>query len=437
MSYPAPAYRGGEASGRSGYQSYGRAAPAGRPSRSPARQPLKPYKPPRPLPLPYRPTISAAARFVLPRVYAPFALGLLAYDLWAYFGRHHGFSNNNGPCLSWPEINDATSNGIGTICFMWPIMPIPNNALNYTLGERSIPYPDFLWANRVYNRNPGYTGKPYPNAGESVLAEPANAPESLQAQEHVPLPEYIPPPFVQPLLPEGLPIFQPWPMPLPLPRWVVPELPKFDPFGDPIRGPNPTPLRDPARFPRYVPEGDPMRDPQADPLPRTRPGRLPRIEPIPTIPGLPHISPVRPLRIPDTVIPPNGGPPYHRPNSHQREKPKGPKRQKKPKMALEIAAVIARKLGQLSEVSDFIDAVWDALPEEAKTKNKGERTTPLQKAGDLFSHLGDVDWDKAIENIVKNEILDRLQGKLGEGLKKYQQDNGTYGKTIPDFPIPR
>ena len=73
-----------------------------------------------------------------------------------------------------------------------------------------------------------------------------------------------------------------------------------------------------------------------------------------------------------------------------------------------LLRAFGKGLSTYSEVGDFIESLWDALPERYQTEDAhiGE------KMMDLYENINEIDMAKAVENLIKNEIDDRIVGKL-------------------------
>lgn len=62
----------------------------------------------------------------------------------------------------------------------------------------------------------------------------------------------------------------------------------------------------------------------------------------------------------------------------------------------------------LSEVDDFIDVLYDALPK--KRQNLKGRKTPQDKLKKVYDHFDEIDWTEAAKNWVENYIEDKVIG---------------------------
>lgn len=84
-----------------------------------------------------------------------------------------------------------------------------------------------------------------------------------------------------------------------------------------------------------------------------------------------------------------------------------------------MVQALGRGLSAYSEVGDFIDSLWDALPAYYRTSRYGEfryrgkRAIPVGvKAMDLYENIEHIDITQALKNLVLNEIEDQIVGRL-------------------------
>jgi hypothetical protein len=179
------------------------------------------------------------------------------------------------------------------------------------------------------------------------------------------------------------------------------------PINQPVFDPGPVPFKDlPYREPNpwRNPEEQPQRGPRPRPRPRPSDWTAPRVPTI-TVDSTGDIA----------VSPPTG---------HVYRPP--PKQSKEKKIRISTGGTLLRiAFDHLTEADDLVDAFWWALPKGARTKvpqvRKKDRyygvkyQTPKlgQKLADLYKGWDKVDWNKAIDNAVMNEIGDRVAGKIG------------------------
>ena len=92
------------------------------------------------------------------------------------------------------------------------------------------------------------------------------------------------------------------------------------------------------------------------------------------------------------------------------QKPRG--KEVKIKMGA-VAAIVTGVFGAMTEIKDFLESLYDALPDDVKRRYKGRATTTLARA--VWENFDQIDWGKATWNLVKNEIEDRIIGLLQSG----------------------
>jgi hypothetical protein len=200
------------------------------------------------------------------------------------------------------------------------------------------------------------------------------------------------------------------------PYWDAPARPLVSPMVDPLSLPinkpvvetEPLPFRSlPYRLPNRwrSPTEQTQRGPEAQRKPRPRDWDAPRVPRVEVSSGG------------DVVISP--------PTDHEFKRP-GPK-SKERKIRISTGGTLLRIVfDHLTEIDDFVDAFWWALPKGDRTKVKQvpkskryygvKYETPKlpQKLKDLYDHWNDVDMNKAIDNLVQNEIGDRAAAKIGK-----------------------
>lgn len=98
-----------------------------------------------------------------------------------------------------------------------------------------------------------------------------------------------------------------------------------------------------------------------------------------------------------------------------------------------LLKIFGAGLSNYSEVGDFIDCIWDALPEQYQTpaKRAGEaihrnsRVHLGDKMMDLYENLDKVDFGEAVKNLVLNQIEDAVVGRLiGRATKTFGNNLG-------------
>lgn len=200
-------------------------------------------------------------------------------------------------------------------------------------------------------------------------------------------------PQLVPEVPLPVPTVVPGTPPSPLdPPSVPPAIPWFDPIGNPIGAPQPVPFAPPmpAIPARPVePIEDPAKNPEApqrgpSPRPRTRGRRHPG--------EATEAWPRRGARrSPRPRTPPPGG-------------------TKEKKLIGQLPpGFLKRFLSSATEVADFIDCIYKALP-----KNKqSPRDLPQDKLNKLYQYWEDVNVQQALLNCLQEQVEDYIFGRLG------------------------
>lgn len=200
-------------------------------------------------------------------------------------------------------------------------------------------------------------------------------------------------------------------------------MPALDPQGIPVGAPTPTPSPPPWWW-------TPRRD--ADPGHHRRPARgpIPRRweEPDPGFgrnPGPTFRWPAVGATSPPGVL---SKPPVKTPGTFTPPAPPGPGTKEK-KLAIRLGGVkggdtAGRVFGIATELIDFIEALYEAVPEALRPKGPKRFISWKKKLETVWKHVDDIDWNVAFDNLVKNELEDRLIGTLGKGGKRLAQKTG-------------
>lgn len=165
--------------------------------------------------------------------------------------------------------------------------------------------------------------------------------------------------------------------------------------------------------------------PASDPLGLT--GGLPRAEADPF--GRPPVPPSLPPYRRRVVLPPSG----HRYRPRQGQERKANIRNRG------FMSRLLRFGESITEVQDFIDNIYEALPrsiKQSESMKRGKRWDPVreewvyrqpnhaEKVAIIVEHFRDVDLREAIGNIAMNEVEDRVEAKLGELSKHVYSQTG-------------
>lgn len=316
--------------------------------------------------------------------------------------------------------------------------------------------PDPVFTTRVnYRPSFGYQRlsgtEPWRNPDEvspGILPTPARAPIN-------PLPAIIPQ-----VLPEAAPApGTPQPEPAPVPYNFVPWLPTESPVHSPIRGPSrpvrprrnpyrvPRPVRRPTRRPTpnrrpHYPDRIPRPAPTEPPL--TEPRRDPWFIPFPEIPPLadddlgvepsPETTP-EPIPAPSPELVPSsnveflpGRKPRVRRGFHRLRRPGKRTREKKIFFGTSREYFVVRGINSATEYCDFVDALYDALPQEIRDRVEADRgklpewfhrspgmNVPCHvKAQAVWENLNALDGHKALTNLALNQVIDFVFGRAGK-----------------------
>lgn len=235
---------------------------------------------------------------------------------------------------------------------------------------------------------------------------------------------------------------------------VVPEIfsparpkPAKNPTELPIHKPYPLPSRLPASYPRPQPGEQPGKQPKSSPRPRGRPRQRPHPNGLPfvNLPFMPFpivkapegINPV----VPDIVITVKPGSPGNGPNRPPRTDERSTAGRDKPPAKREVerkpnVRTVAGKAWGIINIStetmDFVDSVFDALPDDSPCKKAAKKSskigvaTPYAKAKAIYDCFDQIDIGNALENYVNNQVEDYVFGTMGRALGKA---TGNFGIT--------
>lgn len=143
------------------------------------------------------------------------------------------------------------------------------------------------------------------------------------------------------------------------------------------------------------------------------------------------------VRVNDIAITSRGPAPVHHVSRVRRS---NEKEKKTIARSMRAYRIVAGALGLTTESSDFITAVWEALPGKYKSgfyrlHKKGGGTfyvkrwhpKPQQMLQDLWKHFDEVDAVQAVDNIAKNHIEDYVIGKSSSKTDRAVSDSGMLG----------
>lgn len=211
--------------------------------------------------------------------------------------------------------------------------------------------------------------------------------------------------------PVKIPYLRPFPL-----EW--PEVPPMWWIGvpDPLM-PEPPPIAPPVDHRRPYPNGDPLGDPEADP--RTEPGTETVSPPVTRVVDEPSID------INTDGPPITDGVHTHRP-------PHKPEREKKKRLQSHTAynwlRVLEKGIGSYLEMDDIVAAIYKGLPWQVRRwrgrdgvwRDRDPSTkTRLER---LYKDIGKLDIEKAVVEVIKNELSDEAIGRVGNRLKTFAGD---------------
>ena len=243
----------------------------------------------------------------------------------------------------------------------------------------------------------------------------------------------------------------PLPTPSPIPWTAIPHRPLqrddrapgeqtqvgpgVEPIGDPISNPNPEPGAEPLPAPVPVP-GSPRVVPDPFNSPRHLPRRRRLFEPRPSTP--PKFDPqgknvpgFRPTPRSGLELAPKPGT-RTKPGTDFDKPPPGTKERKfignvSPRSPLGLI------LNFVTESVDVVNAIYKALPGSVRrnvfTNGGYVKVSPQAKAEAIYRHFDEVDIEKAIENIVIEQLEDMLYGLAGRASASAARNLGLTGAT--------
>lgn len=194
------------------------------------------------------------------------------------------------------------------------------------------------------------------------------------------------------------------------------DYPILQPIGVPAFAPVPRPVQWPApRLEPWSPEW-----PEVGPRPQPNPRPRPRPNPRPDA----KANPARPFAQGAVEISPYAPP---RPAVARGPQPPGRGTKERKGGLPPWAAAVWRGVGPITEASDFIGSVYEALPRRLKIaeyKKRGRQPNPAEKLEIIYRNIGSLDLGKALGNIVANEVEDRAIGKFGKALGQASANAG-------------
>lgn len=196
------------------------------------------------------------------------------------------------------------------------------------------------------------------------------------------------------------------PMPVPVPPPGVLPTPQPGPSPVPVPSPAPLPVPEPVPWPRPSPSPQPVPRPAPGPgpSPGPRPGSGPVEAPVGAIRPLPRVGTV------------------HR--------PPGPRVKERKGKVSQAVYVAMETLGALSEIGDFIDAFYKALPASIRRgvrDDLGRSPNFADKLRVMWEHYDQIDMTQGVKNFIKAQVEDLLTGIASQPFDKALQ------KMFPDY----
>ena len=171
--------------------------------------------------------------------------------------------------------------------------------------------------------------------------------------------------------------------------------------------------------------------------PGTYPEWLPETQPVPGVRVAPKPQPMARVReISKYAYDPMGNPlrgpvPAARPLPRLRPLPRPPsKHTKERKFAITISGIGRLIVNGATETMDAVQSLYDALPASLRARlfrEHGGYMSPLDKAEAVYRYINEIDGQKAVQNLIYNEIEDRIIGRLGRTVAAANRRRGSPG----------
>jgi len=198
--------------------------------------------------------------------------------------------------------------------------------------------------------------------------------------------------------------------------WVVPPSPLELPYPYPFAAP-PVPVTPPLTRPNQEPGYQPRPQPKPSPAPRplAPPGAVAPVPAIEWTPGEPATSG------------------FHERRPPIRDKEKEKKKRLKPGTAAAWLNFMSGAIGSYTEVDDTVAALYKGLPWKLRRWRgrdgvwRDRDITSVDRAKRLYQLLGQLDVQKGIEEIIKQQLSDAAFGMVGNKLKQKAKELGDEG----------
>lgn len=185
-------------------------------------------------------------------------------------------------------------------------------------------------------------------------------------------------------------------------------------------------------LPAAAPQGSPMASPRAKPRVRPQEGAkaAPRPQRTPEEAGEPSAKPAPAPRgdpttqmtVPITSTRPAGAPPRIVEKTIPRRPPGPGVTEKKLNMTPQWVEKIKKLINGFTETTDFVGALYGALPEQLQKKERakryGKEPSFQGKVAILLQNLDQIAPERAMYNLLENQLEDALIGRANQGLTK-------------------
>lgn len=246
--------------------------------------------------------------------------------------------------------------------------------------------------------------------------EPANDPEPPEDQ---PLPDEDWPPIFIPLPDVAPPEEQPE-LPEPANEPEYEPQPGEDPYENPSEEPQQDPQRNPEQAPEQAPQEEPASEPALDP------------ETLPSLPDMKMELAVRQGRLEFIIQQMPAARPQHKWENRRRKDTKSKHNQ----LYRTVMKFITKTFGEVTEILDMIDAVFDNVEYRGKSLNRYSLKRRIEilkgiEEGRISLSSLKIDWEQMIVDIVAMNAMDTLVGKVAGKAAQARVSGNWYAPVQP------